>query len=454
MVSVQSMPSARVADLPLARGVPVLGLLPRFRRDPLGTLAEVARRCGPLARARFGRLEFLLVHEPEYIEQVLVVQHHRFVKGRGIEAIRVALGDGLLTSEGELWRRQRRLAQPAFHRQRVAAYGDTMVAYARRHVEAWRDGEVRDLAAEMARLTLAIAAKTLFGVDIEAEATRIGQALDAAMQAFVARTRSLLPLPEHWPTPTYRRFRRALAELDAIVYGIIEQRRAAGEDTGDLLSMLMQAVDEDGSGMTPRQLRDEALTLLLAGHETTANALSWTWYLLAGHPEAAERLRRELREVLGDRDPTADDVPRLPYAQAVIRESMRLYPPAWLLGRRSVEPFALGPYLFPPGTQVLMSQWVVHRDPRFYEEPDAFRPERWLGDLPRRLPALAYFPFGGGPRRCIGEPFALLEAVLVLAVVARRFRVELVPGARVEPEPVVTLRLKHGLPVRLVRVRG
>lgn len=441
-------------DPPHVRGIPGLGLLPRFRRDPLGTLTDVARRYGPLVRARIGRGDFLLLSEPEYIEQVLVVQQHRFVKGRGVEALRAALGEGLLTSEGEFWRRQRRLAQPAFHRQRVASYGETMVAYARRHVEAWRDGEERDLAAEMARLTLAIAAKTLFNVDIEAEASRIGRALDAGMKAFVARTRSLLPIPEHWPTPTYRRFRRALAELDAIVYGIIEQRRASGEDPGDLLSLLMKEVDEQGEGMTVRQLRDETLTLLLAGHETMANALSWTFYLLARHPDVAGRLRQELARVLGGRDPTAEDVPRLPYAGAVIRESMRLYPPAWVLGRKAVEPFELGPHRFPAGTQVLMSQWVVHRDPRWYEDAETFRPERWLGDLPRRLPAFAYFPFGGGPRRCIGEPFAGLEAVLVLAVIARRFDVELVPGARVEPEPVVTLRLRYGLPVRLRRVRG
>lgn len=443
---------ASPAGVPRARGLPVLGLLPRFRRDPLGTLADVFHRYGPLVQTRLGRREFLLVHEPEYIEQILVVQHPRFVKGPGVEALRAALGDGLLTSEGELWRRQRRLAQPAFHRPRVAAYGDTMVAYARRHIEGWRDGDVRDLAAEMMRLTLAIAAKTLFGVDIEAEAGRIAQALDVAMQAFVARTRSFLPLPEHWPTPTYLRFRRALADLDQVVYSIIEQHRAAGEDKGDLLSLLMLAVDEEGQGMTARQLRDETLTLLLAGHETTANALSWTWYLLAKHPQVAAALRQELWDVLGDRDPTPADVPQLVYTQAVVRESMRLYPPAWILSRRAVEPFALGPYRFPAGTVALMSQWVVHRDPRWYEDPEAFRPERWLGDLARRLPTYAYFPFGGGPRRCIGEPFALLEAVLVLAVMARRFDVELLPTARVEPEPVVTLRLKHGLPVRLRRV--
>lgn len=439
--------------LPRALGLPGIGLLPRFRRDPLGTLEAVARRHGPLAWLRLGRVDFLLVGEPEHVEQVLVVQHHRFVKGRGVEALRLALGEGLLTSEGELWRRQRRLAQPAFHRPRVAAYGEAMVAYARRHVESWRDGEVRDLAAEMARLTLAVAAKTLFDVDVEAEAGRVARALEAGMRAFVARTRALLPLPPHWPLPAYVRFRRALAELDEVVYGIVAQRRAAGGgDRGDLLSALMAAVDEQGAGMTPRQLRDEVVTLLLAGHETTANALAWTWYLLARHPEAAKRLRQELDGVLGGRDPAVDDLPRLPYAQAVIGESLRLYPPAWILSRRAVEPFALGPHRFPAGTQVLIPIGVIHRDPRWYEEPTAFRPERWLGDLPRRLPPLAYLPFGGGPRRCIGETFALQEAVLVLCVMARRFAVELLPGARVEPEPVVTLRLRHGLPVRLRRL--
>jgi len=454
VAAVQGTVTAPTAPLPQVRGLPVVGLLPAFRRDPLGTLTEIVRRYGPLVWARFGRVEFLLVHEPEYIEEVLVRQHRRFRKGPGFEAMRAALGDGLLTSEGEFWLRQRRLAQPAFHRAQVAAYGETMVAYARRHVEAWQDGETRDLAAEMMRLTLAIAAKTLFNVDIEAEAGRIGRALDVAMAAFVARTRSLLPLPDSLPTPTNLRFRRALADLDAVVYGIIAQRRASAEDPGDLLSMLMQARDEEGRGMTDRQLRDETLTLLLAGHETTAVALTWTWYLLAQHPEVLRRLRAELEEVLGDRDPGAEDLPRLPYTQAIVREGLRLYPPAWVLSRQAVEPFELGPHRFPAGTPVLISQWVVHRDPRWYEEPEAFRPERWLGDEARRLPAFAYFPFGGGPRRCIGEGFALQEAALVLAVMARRFDVELLPGARVEPEPQVTLRLRHGLPVRLRRRQG
>jgi cytochrome P450 len=432
---------------PGPKGRLLRGYLPEFRRDPTGLLTQVAREWGAIARLQLGPYDFYLLSHPDYIEQVLVTQNKLFVKGRGLEAAEPVLGQGLLSSEGDFWRRQRRLAQPAFHRSRIHEYGRTMVDFALQHMAGWQDGGEYDIAREMMHLTLAIAAKTLFSTDVSNEADIVGDALTTTMESFKTRSRRIVRIPNSWPLPSNIRARRAVAQLDSVIYKIIAQRRASGEDTGDLLSMLMHAVDEDGSQMTPKQLRDEAMTLFLAGHETTANAMAWTWYLLAQHPAAEAKLQQELDQVLGDRPPTPDDLPNVPYAQAVIEESMRLYPPAWLLGRLSAEPFEVGGYQLPANTQVLMSQWVMHRHPRYFEEPDKFSPERWLGGLAKRLPAYAYFPFGGGPRICIGKPFALMETGLLLATIARRWQFRLVEGHPVELEPVITLRPKHGIKV-------
>lgn len=438
------------AGLPGPRGLPLVGLLPRFRRDPLRLLEETVRHHGPLCSLPLGPVCFLLVHEPAWIEQVLVVQHARFRKGRALQGpARRLLGNCLLTSEGDFWLRQRRLIQPAFHKQRLATYGAAMVELTLRHIQGWKPGDRRDVAREMMRLTLAIAARTLFGADVQGEADAVGEALTVAMEYLVHRTRSLLRVPETWPTPANRRALRAVEHLNAILYRIIGERRRTGEDTGDLLSMLIHAVDEGGGQMTPEQLRDEAMTIFLAGHETTANALAWTIYLLSQHPEVEERLGAEVDAALGGRPPGVDDLDRLPYTAAVIRESLRLYPPAWLLGRRSAEPFELGGHTFPAGQDVFTSPWVMHRDPRFWEDPLAFRPERWLDGLERRLPRFAYFPFGGGPRVCIGSRFAEMEAALVLAILAQRFRFRLVPGHPVAPQPLVTLRPRRGVAVIL-----
>lgn len=421
------------------------GYLPEFRRDPLSLLTQVARDYGPIARLQLGPMNFYLLSRPDLIEQVLVTQHKKFGKGRGLEATARVLGKGLLTSEGEFWLRQRRLAQPAFHRSRVAGYGQTMVEFALRQMTPWRSGETRDIAREMMRLTLAIAAKTLFNADVETDADAVGDALNVTLEGFETRTRSLIKIPESWPTPANLRFNRAADQLDAVIYRIIAERKQSGEDTGDLLSMLIQAVDEDGSRMTDKQLRDEAMTIFLAGHETTANAMAWTFYLLSQNPEAEAALREELTRVLDGRAPSMADLAQLPYTEAVINESMRLYPPAWIIGRKATVPFELGGYELPAETEVIMSQWVMHRSPEYFPEPLRFKPERWLDGLAQRIPTYAYFPFGGGPRLCIGKAFAQMEAALLLATIAQRFRFRLAPGQQVAPHPSITLRPATGI---------
>jgi cytochrome P450 len=362
---------------------------------------------------------------------------------------RLLLGNGLLTSDGDSWLRQRRLAQPAFKPSRVAAYGETMVAYAERLIAGWKAGETRDLQPEMTRLTLEITAKTLFGADIGTDAADVGAALADALASFDVRVSSWFPLPYWVPTPTNRRLVKAVKRLDAIVYRIINERRAGGEDRGDLLSMLLQAQDDEGGAMSDKQLRDETMTLFLAGHETTALALTWTFYLLAQSADAEAKLRTELAAVLGGRSPTVADLPRLRWTEHVVTESMRLYPPAYAFGREALADCEIGGYPVRKGTTLFLSQWVMHRDPRYYDEPERFLPERWAGGLMQRLPRFAYFPFSGGPRQCIGDRFAMMEAVLIVAAVAQRYRFALVPGHPVVPKPSMTLRPQHGIKVVL-----
>jgi cytochrome P450 len=430
------------------------GNLREFQADRLGYLTDCARRYGDVVAIRLGPRPFLVVSHPDLVEQVLVTNNRCFIKHFALRMSRTTLGDGLLTSEGDFWRRQRKLAQPAFHRDRVAGYAGVMVAFTERMLAGWSDGQTRDAQDDMMRLTQEIVAKTLFDTDVSGEAGEVSGAMEVVLRAFTRKVSRLVRLPDWVPTPVNLRLRRATARLDAIIYGIIAGRRASGEERNDLLSMLLQARDEDDGRMTDRQLRDEAMTLFLAGHETTANTLAWAWYLLAEHPEAEARLHAELDAVLGDRPPTFDDLPRLPFAEHVVTEALRLFPTVWLLGREAVEPCRVGDYDVPVGTTVFMSQWVIHRDPRFFDDPLAYRPERWENGLARRLPRYAYFPFGGGPRVCIGNAFAMMESVLLLATVARRFRLRLAPDADVTPLPTMTLRPDHGVKVTLSRRRS
>ena len=424
--------------------------LREYARDPLDFLSGCAREYGDIVRLRFMGQTFYLLSHPDVIEYVLVENNRNFTKTRILRRNRRLLGDGLLTSDGGFWRRQRRLAQPAFHRKRVAAYGEVMAAFAQRSLEGWRDGETIDVHEEMMRLTLEIVAKCLFDADVGAEAGDVGRAMKVALENFSSQRR-LIRIPKSIPTPRNFRFEMAARRLDRIVHTIIEERRKSGEDRGDLLSMLMLAQDESGERMTDEQLRDEVMTLLLAGHETTANALSWAFWLLSSNIEAEAKLAEELGRVLGGRVPTMADLPNLPYVERVLKESMRLYPPAWVMGREAIGECEVGGYRMPARTTALMSQWVMHRDPRYHHDPEHFDPDRWTAEYEEGLPRFAYFPFGGGPRQCIGASFAMTEARLILAAVAQRFRMELAPGQRVEPHPSITLRPKEGIRMTLAQ---
>jgi cytochrome P450 len=418
----------------------LLGCLPRLRRDLLGFFTQVAREYGDIARYRLGPRRAVLLSHPDPIEQVLVTDNRLFKKHWLVQFLRPTLGNGLVTSEGQFWLRQRRLMQPAFTRQSIDSYGGVMVDYTCRMLQAWQAGQTLDIHDEMTHLTLAVVTRALLDAEVAEHHDEVSGAMDVAMVDFSLRFESFWRPPPWVPTPHNLRFRRAVGQLDAIVARIIRQRRATGADHGDLLSKLIAARDDAQTGMTDRQLRDEVMTLFLAGHETTANALTWTWLLLAQHPEVERRLLDEIAAVIKDRLPTAADAPKLRYADAVVRESMRLFPPVFAIGRQAIEPVEVGGYRFPRGATFLMVQWVVHRDGRFFDQPERFDPDRWLDGRTDDLPKYAYFPFGGGPRVCIGNAFAMLEAVLVLATVVPRFRLSLVPGQTIEPWPSVTLR--------------
>jgi cytochrome P450 len=434
---------------PGPKGHPLGGNVREYARDPLGFLSRCVREYGDVVELRFMGQPIYLLADPGLIEYVLVENNRNFTKTRILKRNRRLLGEGLLTSEGEFWRRQRRLAQPAFHRKRVAAYGEVMAAFAERSLGAWRDGQTIDVHEEMMHLTLEIVAKCLFDADVGARTTDVGKAMKVALEDFSSQRR-LLRIPKGIPTPHNIRFEMAARRLDGVVGAIIENRRKSEEDRGDLLSMLMLAEDDSGERMTDKQLRDEVMTLFLAGHETTANALSWTFWLLSLNPEVEHELAEELARVLGGRPPTTSDLPALPYVECVLKESMRLYPPAWVVGREAIAECEVGGYRMAAGTTALMSQWIVHRDHRYHEDPERFDPDRWTAQYEKALPRFAYFPFGGGPRQCIGASFAMTEACLILAAVAKRFKMELAPGQRVEPYASITLRPEKGIRMTLV----
>jgi cytochrome P450 len=429
------MPAARPLP-PGPKGTLLFGSLADFVARRLDFLTECARRYGDVCTFRFGPRRVYLVSHPDLIERVLVTDARHYTKHFGARMYKPILGNGLVTSEGDFWLRQRRLSQPAFLRNRLVGYAPAMVALTEKMLaEDWRDGLRVDVHAEMSRLTSAIALKTLFDLDRGADRDAYTDSLREVFDLLKARFYTYVPTPRWLPTPANVRLWRALARVRGLVDGFIRQGRARKAPGEDLLSRLIHARDEDGTHMTDAQLRDEAMTLYLAGHETTALTLSWAWYLLAQHPHVEDRLAAEWSAALAGRAPTAADVPRLPYTEHVITESMRLYPPAYLIGREAVTDRELGEFVIPRGATVFLSQWVTHRDGRFYEGPLEFRPERWAEGLAQRLPKYAYFPFGGGPRVCIGNGFAMLEAVLLLATFGQHYRFTL------EPEPPVTFDL-------------
>ena len=423
-----------------------IGNFPLGARRPLDVLTRWAREYGDIFYYRFLNLHVYFLNRPEYIEDVLVTNFRKFKKGRGLESNRRLFGNGLLTSEGEFWRRERRLCQPAFHPERIQSYAQVMVAYAERMLATWQDGEMRDAHKDMMRVTLEIVGKVLFGAEISEQVAEVGEALEAILRQNT-RGQMLFPALMRLPTPGNLRYRRVVRRLERIIYGIISQRRAEGGDSGDLLSMLLQARDEDGSHMTDVQIRDEVMTLFLAGHETTALLLSWAWYLLSQHAEVEEKLYAELRQTLAGRSATVRDLPRLPYTEKVIKETLRLYPPAYAMARIALEDYSIAGYRVPAGSSVVFSQWVMHRDPRYFAAPERLCPERWTQEFEKGLPKFAFFPFGGGPRQCIGSSFAMMEAVLLLATIAQRFRLTLVPGPPIVPEPAITLRPQGGVRV-------
>jgi len=424
----------------------------QFARRRLPFMVESAQKYGDVVFFRVGNERIYLFNHPDLIRDVLVTNQKNFIKSRALVRAKRVLGEGLLTSEGDFHLRQRRLAQPAFHRDRIAAYGRSMVEYADRTRSRWTDGSVIDVHNEMMKLTLAIVAKTLFSADVENEAAEIGEALTTTFAAFNIGILPFSELLEKLPLRYIKRFEAARSRLDETIYRIIDERRATGEDKGDLLSMLLLAQDTEGDGgrMTDTQIRDEAMTIFLAGHETTANALSWTWYLLSQHPDIEARFHREI-DSLGDRFPQPDDLANLPYTRMILAESMRLYPPAWAVGRRAINDFEAGGYRIPARSMVLMSQYIMHRDPRFHPEPQRFDPERWQPQVAATRPKFSYFPFGGGTRICIGEQFAWMEGILILATIAQRWKLRYLGSSPPDIEPRITLRPAGSVSMRIDR---
>lgn len=423
---------------------------PMIRLDRLEFLSAQAK-LGDISHFRAGPFTVYLINHPDLVRDVLVVNAAKFKKGRALQRSRTLLGNGLLTSEGSSHLRQRRMIQPAFHRQQITEYARSMTQFADEISSEWLDGETLDIDREMMRLTLRIVAKTLFGSDVSRDSDEVGEALTTLVEMF-----NLLLLPyseilEKLPLPHSIKLKRAKKTLDSVIFRMIDERRASGEDTGDLLSMLLAARDEDdGGAMSAEQVRDEALTLFLAGHETTAVALTWTWYLLSQNPEAETKLQAELAQILGGRQPTIDDLANLKYTEHVLAESMRLYPPAWAIGREAVEDHKLAGYLIKKGSTVLMSTYILQRDERFWPDADKFIPDRWEEQSVKEASNRnIYFPFGGGVRRCIGESFAWTEGILVLATIAQKWKFSLDPNQKIAAKPLITLRPKFGMKMRI-----
>jgi cytochrome P450 len=424
-----------------------------MRRDMLGFMRQLHRDYGDLVEFRAAGRRIALVSAPELIERILVREPQRFTKSRVLTMYtsRQILGDGLLVSVGERHRRRRRLMQPAFRPPGIAQQAEIIARWARRWSQRWRPGQRVIMAQEMRRLTLGIAAEAFFGGDLLEEADELSEALASTLALFPRMTVPLADWVALLPLPSNRRFWRARDRLETTVHRLIERRRRRPEDRADVLSLLLEAEAERGD-VDGRSVRDEVMTLLIAGHETTALALSWTWYLLSQHPATERRLRNELEAELGDRTPGYEDIERLTYTRWVLAESMRMFPPAFFVEREPREDFVLDGHRIPAGTQILMSQYLVHRDPRWYREPERFRPERWGEPGTEAMPRFSYFPFGGGPRTCIGEGFAWTEATLVLATLARSWRAVPCGTQPVAPEPLVTLQPRDGLPMQPKRV--
>ena len=441
--------SAKPSRPPGPKGRLVMGVMQEFNRDSLAFIERTQREYGDVVWMRFLYVPAIFLYHPDDIEYVLSTNARNFIKSMSLRSnfFHRLVGNGLVTSQGEEWKRQRRMSQPAFHRERIATYANVMVDYTKRLISNWQVGEVRDIHRDMMRLTLEIVVRCLFSADVSNDVDHVGETLKELVKPFASQATVKWIVNNRLPTPYHFRFHALAKRIDDVVYRIIAERRASGKDEGDLLSMLLAAHDEDGSQMTDRQLRDEVMTLFLAGHETTALTLAWSWYLLGRDPETEKKFYAEIDEVLDGREPTLADLPRLKFTEQIAKESMRLYPPAYGLGREAISDCKIGGYHVRAGTQVFMFQWATQRDQRFYDEPLAFKPERWTEEFVERLPKYAYFPFGGGPRACIGASFAMMEIILVLATIGQRYRLELAPDHPVSILPAMSLRPKDGIKV-------
>jgi cytochrome P450 len=443
-------PAYTTARAPGPRGHFLLGSLAELQRDVLTLFMTLPNDYGDIVRFRLGPAVAHLIRRPDHVRHVLLDNYQNYNKDTpGFRVLRRILGQGLLTSEGAFWLRQRKIMQPAFHKQKIDHFASVMTDVAKDVIESWRDaattGRPLDMAEEFNRMTLRVVGRTLLGTEVGAEADAIGEAVTVVLEDANARLTQKIPIPDAVPTAQNRRFRAARDLLDRIVFRLIRERRARPVE-GDLLGMLMAARDADtGEGMSDQQLRDEVMTIFLSGHETTAGALGWTFYLLSMYPAAARQLREEVSSVLGDRVPTAADLPALKYTSMVLHESMRLYPPAWMITRRAADRDTIGGYDIPAGSFLFASPMVTQRHPEFWPNPEAFVPERCSAEALSRMPKFAYYPFGGGPRGCIGNGFAVMEAQLLTAMVAQRFELDLVGGHPIDFLPLVSLRPKHGI---------
>ena len=444
-------PSIHSGRPPGPKGTLLGGNVRQFRAALLNFLLETAREYGPLASFRIGPRRVFLASGPDLIEQVLVTDAKHYIKHFGARAFKPVLGNGLVTSEGAFWHRQRKLIQPAFLKIRVQSYAQIMAELTDQMLDSWSPGKSVQIDYEFEALTSKIALKTLFDLEDSGDRQRFSGTLKLAFELMNVRLRRIFKLPLWVPTPANLRLQGAVGELDRTVEGFIASGRSRRDIGDDLLSRLLVAQHEDGTRMSDLQLRDEAMTLYLAGHETTALTLAWSWYLLSQNPNVENELVSEWQHVLAGATPTADQLHRLPYTAAVIAESMRLYPPVYVIGREATDDLELGGYRVKRGYTVLMSQWVSHRDPRYFPEPEEFRPERWENGLAKRIPKFAYYPFGGGQRLCVGSSFALMEAAIILAAVGQRYRFTLDPDAVIGIKPQITLLPANGIPATLER---
>lgn len=421
-----------------------------FRRSPTAFLQKITK-LGDVTTFNLGGQTAFCINNPEMIRDLLVTNNHKFIKGRALQRAKKLLGTGLLTSEKDFHLRQRRMIQPAFHRQRIAGYAESMIEFAEKMSGEWRDGEARDIDKEMMRLTLNIVGKTLFGANVETDANEVGKAMTTIVSMFNLLLLPFAELLEKLPLPHAKRFNNAKKTLDDVIYKIIDERRASGEDTGDLLSMLLNAQDEEsGAQMTDEQIRDECLTIFLAGHETTSNALTWTFYLLSQNADAQAKVHAELDAILKDKPLTPEDYPQLKYTESILAEAMRLFPPAWAIGRLAIEEHEFGGFTIPKGSLVLASTFVMHRDARFWTDADEFVPERWETlSVKEAGQKFVYFPFSKGVRSCIGEQFAWTEGVLLLAALGRRWKLNLMPEQKIALQAMITLRPKYGMKMQI-----